>query len=114
MAKLLIILILLSPSLFATERVCETQPINQTTTNKYYSQSNYLDIKGIALSIATSQHHFDFGTHTLQGSLSTGFYDDKEAVSFALAKRFDRILLNASFGVEQGKSGLGIGLNWRF
>lgn len=70
--------------------------------------------EGVALSLAASQHHFDFGTHSWQGSVGMGSYDNDSAISFGLAKRFDRVLINGSVGVNGDKSGYGMGVNWRF
>lgn len=69
---------------------------------------------GTALGIATAQHQFDFGTYSWQGSVGIGAYDDAEAVSFAMGKRIDRMMFNGSVGIENGKTGVGAGLNWRF
>jgi len=69
---------------------------------------------GIALSIATSQHHFDFGTHSWQGSIGVGSFDNEHAISFGAAKRLNRVLINVSVGLENGKLGYGAGINRRF
>ncbi len=70
--------------------------------------------EGVALSIAASQHHFDFGTHSWQGSIGAGSYDGDSAISFGVAKRLDRVLINGSLGMNGDKSGYGVGVNWRF
>ena len=70
--------------------------------------------EGVALSIATSQHHFDFGTHSLQGSVGAGSFNGNSAISFGMAKRLDRVLINGSIGTEKGDSAIGVGVNWRF
>lgn len=70
--------------------------------------------RGVAIGIATAQHNFDFGTYELQGSVGVGSYDTAEAASFALGKRFNRVMINGSVGAENGKLGLGAGFNWRF
>ena len=76
--------------------------------------TNTLTTKGIALGIAASQHHFDFGTKVWQGSVGTGSFDGNTAFSFGIAKRLDRVLINGSVSTEHGKTGYGAGINWRF
>ena len=71
-------------------------------------------ISGTALGIATAQHNFDMGTYQIQGSIGTGSYNGSEAVSFALAKRYKDILINGSYGLAEGKNGIGLGVTWRF
>ena len=70
--------------------------------------------RGVALSIAASQHHFDFGTHSWQGSIGAGSFDSQSSISFGVAKRLDRVLVNGSFGTQGEKTGFGVGVNWRF
>ena len=79
-------------------------------TNVYNS---YQD-SGTALGIAMSQSHFDMGTYQLQGSVGTGSYNGSEAISFALAKRYKDVLINGSYGLAEGKNGIGLGVTWRF
>ena len=79
-------------------------------TNVYNS---YQD-SGTALGIATAQHNFDMGTYQLQGSIGTGSYNDSEAISFAFAKRYKDVLINGSYGLADGKNGIGVGITWRF
>lgn len=85
------------------------QPPTQVTNNLVSSDSN-----GIALAIATAQHHFDFGTHSWQGSIGVGNFNSDSAISFGVAKRMNRVLVNASFGHEHDNTGVGVGVNWRF
>ena len=70
--------------------------------------------EGVALGIAVAQHHFDFGTNSWQGSVGAGYFDDDTALSLAIGKRFGRMLINGSVSYEDDKTGLGVGLNWRF
>lgn len=69
-----------------------------------------------AMSVAVAQHHFDMGTFDWQGSVGAGFYQDDNAVSFAVGKRFEKIdaLFNASFGQVNDHSALGVGATFRF
>lgn len=96
-----LILFLLSFNVMATD-YNRTTIINNTTS------------EGAALGIAVAQHHFDFGTLVWQGSIGAGHYDGSEAVSFAIGKRFDRILVNVSITTEDQETGYGAGVNWRF
>ena len=75
---------------------------------------NNMSAEGVALSLAASQHHFDFGTQSWQGSVGAGHFKDDTAFSFGVGKRFDRVLINGSVGVEDNELGLGAGINWRF
>ncbi len=86
-----------------------TLPASTVTTVTTLEQS-----KGVALAIATAQHSFDWGSYDLQGSLAVGSYGSSDALSVGVAKRFDRILINGSVGTEDGKTGYGAAVNWRF
>ena len=65
---------------------------------------------GVASAIATAQHNFDYGTHDWQGSVGIGAYKDDTAVSFGLAKRFEKTLINISVG----KDTMGGAVSWHF
>ena len=118
--KHLILLLLVPVISFAGPNNSTTD--NSVTTNNYYSTegsvitTNNTVVSGVALSIAASQHQFDFGTYSWQGSVALGSYEERTAFSFGVAKRLckDCMMLNGSFGVEEGKVGYGAGLNWRF
>ena len=71
---------------------------------------------GVALGIAATQHHFDFGTYKWQGSLGLGRFENNTAISIGIAKRLkdEDVMINGSFGMENGRTGGGIGLNGRF
>ena len=75
---------------------------------------NNVTSEGAALGIAVAQHHFDFGTKVWQGSVGAGYYDGNDAISFAIGKRFSRVLVNVSVTVEDEETGYGAGVNWRF
>ena len=104
-----ILLFLISQALYAGgshhEHTVILNSPNTTTTGRS---------EGVASSIAASQHHFDFGTHSWQGSIGAGSFSGQGAISFGVAKRLDRVLVNGSFGTEGDKSGFGVGVNWRF
>ena len=81
---------------------CNSTNVNSTNT------------QGIATALASAQHQFDFGTHRWQGSIGLGSYESNSAISFAIAKRLDRVLVNANFSHEDNHTGAGVGVNWRF
>lgn len=70
--------------------------------------------EGVASAIAISQHHFDWGTKSWQGSVGIGAFDSKTAFSFGLAKRFNKTLISGTVSEEQGKYGGGIGIGFHF
>lgn len=86
--------------------------INNNTFIKKGSASE----TGVALAIANAQHHFDLSTHRWQGAVGIGRFEDNQALSIGGAKRIygDRVLVNFSLGIENGRKGLGAGLNWRW
>lgn len=90
----------------------EVSPISYTQ-NEYYSTQNGHE-GGIALAIAQAQHQFDWGTHSWQGSVGVGSYGGNDAISFGVAKRFDRVLITGSFGRGGPDYGFGASVNWRF
>ena len=98
---------------YTTEEYITEEYITESTSSTTINNS----ITGIALSIATSQHQFDFGTSedVWQGSVGVGNYKGKTATSFALGKRVGRMLVNGSVGKEEGSDlSFGAGINWRF
>lgn len=86
------------------------EPVNNVTNVTRINQSN----DGIANAIAAAQHQFDFGTHSWQGSIGVGSYASETSVSFGVAKRLNRALVNASFSMDSEHNGVGLGVNWRF
>ncbi len=109
----IIILLLLSFSVMADEKHHNVNaPVNNVTN---YSVTNY-DVSGVATSIANSQHSFSFGTFALQGSLGAATYNNSNALSFGLAKRFNRVLISGSVSSESVSDNysFGVGVGWRF
>lgn len=102
-----VVLLMFSTTLFAGGS--HHEPATNTTTT-----TNITNTSGTALAIATAQHNFDFGTHSWQGSIGVGSFDSESAISFGVAKRLDRVLVNGSFAREDNKTGVGVGVNWRF
>lgn len=66
--------------------------------------------EGIASAIAASQHQFNYGIHSWQGSVAVGTYDSETAISVGLAKRFNRTLINGSVS----KNSAGFAVNFTF
>lgn len=85
--------------------------INNTTNITYKTTST---VSGMALGLAASQHNFDLSTYAYQWSIGAAYYDNEDAISFALGKRINNILINGSIGYENGTRGAGIGVNGRF
>ena len=81
------------------------------TTDTIVNNTTY---EGVALGIAVAQHHFDFGTKVWQGSVGVGYYNDNSAISLAVAKRFNRVLVNVSTTFKDEEPAIGAGINWRF
>ena len=84
------------------------------SNNVYNSYTSINNVHGIALAIASSAHHFDMGTYETQGSVAIGSYGESSAISFAAAKRYNDLLISASIGSEDGKTGVGVGFTFRF
>ena len=79
------------------------------------SSTTYVnDNKGQALAIAKSQHHFYLGTHDPQWSVGFGSVDDQHAISFSAGKKFDRVFISGSIGIESNEIGIGIGIGGKF
>lgn len=92
---------LLSPA-FATE--CH----NNATSNYYETTmiTNGVSDKDLAQALALSfsmNHPFDFATHDWQGSVTGAYYDDENAVSFGVGKRFKK--MDALWHIEAGQNG---------
>ena len=96
--------------------VCMAGGSSDTTVIVNLTDAQAKDASGVALSIATSQHQFDFGTYSLQGSVAVGGYGDSNAFSFGVGQRMCKgcMMINGSVGIEQGELGYGVGANWRF
>ena len=79
--------------------------INQTIKKEYSGQ---------ALAIAAAQHSFNSSTFALQWSIGAATYEDTDALSLAIGKRVNGLLLNGSIGLENGSKGAGIGITGTF
>ncbi len=84
--------------------------------DRHYEKPSPQEIKGIASAIAASQHNFDMGTYSWQGSVGIGGINGNDAISFGMGKRpcEDCPLFNGSVGIEEGKTSFGAGITWRF
>lgn len=85
--------------------------INETIINE--SIVNEVN-RGVALGLASSALQFDLNTNGLQWSAGAGFYDGSEAATFGLGKRFGKTLINGSVGIENGQTGLSLGISGKF
>jgi len=83
---------------------------HQPTTNSAQTTKP----SGTAIALAASQHTYSYGIKSLQGSFAVGTYEDETAISFGLAKKIDKILINGSVSNERGKLGLGASINFHF
>ena len=96
--------------------------VDNSVVNNYYPTTITSGVSDevinelFAMSVAVSQHQFDMGTHDWQGSVGAGFYQDENAVSFGVGKRFEKIdaLFNASYGQVNDHSVIGAGVTFRF
>lgn len=71
------------------------------------------DGDGTALALSQAQLNFDWHTTKWQASVGAGYYDNLEAVSVGIGKKFGDVLVNGSIGCES-KCGGGIGATFRF
>jgi len=84
---------------------------NNTTINNYYDNDATTITSGVsdeelaeAMSLAFSMNHpFDYNTLRWQGSITGAHYDDENAISFGIAKRFEK--MDALWHVEAGQNG---------
>jgi hypothetical protein len=92
------------------DRNHETTIINNTTIN----HSTNTEYSGQALALAAAQHSFNSSTFALQWSIGAATYEDTDALSLAIGKRVNGLLLNGSIGIENGSKGAGIGITGTF
>ena len=99
--------------------VTEVTELTEVTNLTELTQINNTTIEssnttGVALGIATSQLNFDWGTNDVQVGAGLGNFEDNNAASIGIGKRFKHVLINGSVGREGGKSGYGVGVMTRF
>ena len=91
------------------------------TTNNYYPMTIIDGVsdsdlaKGIATAAAVN-HPFDYSVQDWQASINGAFYDDEDAVSFGIGKRFDKMnaLWHSSFTQNGSESLYTVGAVFRF
>lgn len=71
---------------------------------------------GLATSGASGGHQFSFQTHKWQGSIVGAWYDDEDAVSFGVGKRWEKVdaLFHGSFTQNGDDELVVIGGTFRF
>lgn len=89
-------------------------PLIAWADNSHHVKYINTPTSGTALGIANAQLNFDKGTYGWQWSAGAGFYDDSEAVSFGMGKRYGNTLINGTIGSEDGKTGFGVGISGKF
>ena len=102
--------------------------IDNSVTNNYYADENGSTSITSGLSdneiaellttgVAAGSHQFDFSTTDWQGSITGAWYDDQDAVSFGLARRWDkfgRVLLHGNYTQNGGEDLWVVGGTFRF
>lgn len=104
--------------------------IDNSTTNNYYgdqdsdcttcitgglSDSEIAEL--LTVGVAAGSHQFDFSTQDWQGSVTGAWYDNEDAVSFGVAKRWDRlgqVLLHGSYTQHSSEDLWVVGGTFRF
>lgn len=100
--------------------------IDNSTVNNYYEGSDGGITGGLSdsevaelltVGAAAGSHQFDFSTQDWQGSVTGAWYDDEDAVSFGLAKRWDKlgqVLLHGNYTQNGSEDLWVIGGTFRF
>ncbi len=88
---------------------------NAMAGEKHHTQTttNYANIKGVASAISAAQCSFDNGSSSLQLCGAVGYYENQEAVTFGIGKKYKSFLLNGTISTESGQTAVGVGLNWK-
>lgn len=75
-----------------------------------------IDGNNTALSLAASQVQFDWATTRWQAGIGMGNYSSSTSLAVGVGKKFCQKcpLVNGTIGKSDGKTGTGIGLNFRF
>lgn len=71
----------------------------------------------LTIGVAAGSHQFDYSTQDWQGSITGAFYDSEDAVSFGLAKRWDKfgkVLMHGSYTQKSGEDLWVVGGTFRF
>lgn len=104
---IILIALILIISVFANIAYSHDNHQSSSVTNVYNSQ-------GVALAIATAQIHPEVGTSKWQFGAGLGSYGNTSAITVGIGKRVGKVLINGTLGTENGKTGLGVGVNFRF
>jgi hypothetical protein len=92
-----------------------SEPLADTENSSPISDADLSRL--VALSGAAS-HHFDWSTHRFQASTNAALYDNQQAISFGIAKRFTQIdaLWHGSISIPDGGSNelVTFGATWRW
>ena len=101
------LLIIMSIAIYSDAVADDPHGVQQGSTNNYY------DNKGIASAISAAQCHFDNGSFHLQLCAGAGYYDNQEAATFGIAKKYKDFLINGTISTEDNHTTVGFGLNWK-
>ena len=93
-------------------------PVVEVRTNTITSGLSDSDISdALATAGAIGAHQFDFSTTDLQGSLTGAFYDSQDAISFGMAKRwqkFDNAMFHGAYSRVDDEDMWVVGGTFRF
>jgi len=108
MKKILLVLLLISPSVMAGD----PHHSHNTGTVVMLADNTF----GAASAAAQAQHHPYYGTRKLQGSFGLGSFEGEYATSVGLAQQLGagKVMMNGTATQERGKISYGIGANWKF
>ena len=99
---------------------------NYVTNNYYTTEITNIRItdgisdsdlaKGISTAMVSGAHKFDYSTQDWQGSIVGGWYDDENALSLGLGKRFESVdaLFHGSVTQNGDENAILIGTSFRF
>ena len=85
---------------YYTTEVTEVYDNDATTITSGVSDEELAEAMSLAFSM---NHPFDYNTRRWQGSITGAYDDDENAISFGLAKRFEK--MDALWHVEAGQNG---------
>lgn len=85
---------------YEVTEVTEVYETDATTITSGVSDGELAEAMSLAFSM---NHPFDYNTLRWQGSITGAHYDDENAISFGIAKRFEK--MDALWHVEAGQNG---------
>ena len=97
--------------------VTEVTEVYDYSTNITEGVSDSDLAKGLSMSAASGAHQFDFSTTDWQGSVTGAFYENDEAISVGVGKKFEQFgaaLLHLNFTQKSDKRLWVIGGTFRF